>query len=78
MYTVYSKLNCPHCDTIQKIFDHKNISYTKYVLEQDFTREEFISEFGEGSTFPRVLDSSGTLIGGAKETVSYLRSEGIV
>jgi len=56
----------------------KNFEYTKYILDTDYTREEFIEKFGEGSTFPRVLKEDGELIGGATETVAYLKSEGLV
>ena len=78
MYTVYSKDNCKFCDKVEKVFKLKDLPYKKYILDEDFTREEFISEFGEGSTFPRVIDQSGKLIGGAKETVDLLRTQGII
>lgn len=78
MYTVYSKTECKYCQTVERIFDISEIPYTKYMLGEDFTREEFIAEFGEGSTFPRVLDQSGKLIGGATETVALLKESGIL
>ena len=78
MFTVYSKVNCPYCEKIEKVFKMKNFEYTKYTIDTDYTREEFIEKFGEGSTFPRVLKEDGELIGGATETVAYLRSEGLV
>ncbi len=77
MYTVYSKLNCPHCETVEKVFNLKSIPYTKKTLGLDFTRTEFIDQFGK-STFPRVLDEEGKLLGGASETVRFLREEGIL
>ena len=78
MYTVYSKENCKFCEKVEKIFQLKELPYTKYILGEHFTREEFIKEFGEGSTFPRVIDRSGAIIGGAKETVDLLRTQGII
>ena len=78
MFTVYSKLGCPFCDKIEKVFKMKGFEYTKQMLGEDFNREEFYEKFGKGSTFPRVLDSEGELIGGATETVVYLRSKGLV
>ena len=78
MFTVYSKLGCPFCDKIEKVFKLKGFSYTKQMLGDDFNKQEFYEKFGEGSTFPRVLDSEGNLIGGATETVAYLRSKGMV
>lgn len=50
--------------------DQHNIDYTKLTLGEDYTSEEFIEKFGR-STFPRVL-RDGELIGGMKETVTYL------
>jgi glutaredoxin len=74
---IYSKENCPYCDKIKTVFNIQNINFVEYKLDQDFTRENFISEFGEGSTFPRVI-IDGKLIGGASETVVYLRENNIV
>ena len=51
--------------------DQKNVPYTKLMLGEDYTSEEFVTQFGHGSTFPRVL-LEGELIGGMKETVKYL------
>lgn len=78
MFTIYSKLGCPYCDKIEKVFKMKGFEYTKQMLGEDFGKEEFYEQFGVGSTFPRVLDSSGNLIGGATETVAYLKKEGLV
>jgi glutaredoxin len=49
-------------------------TYVVYNLEEDFTREEFIAEFGEGSTFPQV-SCDGKKIGGSVETVKFLREQ---
>ena len=77
MFTLYSKVNCTYCAGIEKVFNAKGIEYTKYVLNIDFSRYEFIEKFGR-TTFPQVLDPSGNTIGGASETVKYLKSEGLV
>ena len=78
MFTVYSKTECKYCQTVERIFDIAEIPYVKYMLDENFTKEEFIREFGEGSTFPRVLDQSGKLIGGATETVAHLKETGVL
>ena len=77
MYTVYSKLNCSHCASIIKLFDLKGIPYTKKTLGPDFNRKEFIEQFGK-TTFPRIVDDNGNVIGGAGETVKFLKEEGIL
>ena len=53
-FAVYSKNGCPYCDKIKQVLDLTNTSYVVYNLGEDFTKEEFIAEFGEGSTFPQV------------------------
>ena len=55
----------------------KGIEYKKYLLNVDYTKQEFIEKFGEGSTFPKVLVGE-ELIGGASETVKYLKENNLV
>lgn len=78
MFTVYSKVNCPYCEKIEKVFKLKGLAYQKYTLNVDYTREEFIEKFGPRGTFPRVLTEDGELIGGATETVKYLKENNLV
>jgi len=78
MFTVYSKDNCKYCRAVEELLNMKDLPFTMYKLDEDFTRDQFISEFGEESTFPRVRDCEGELIGGAKETLIYLKDRGIM
>lgn len=77
MYRVYSKDGCPYCVAVEKVFKMKNIPYKKFMLDEDFTREDFVLNFGE-STFPRVLDENANLIGGATETIEHLKNTGAI
>ena len=77
MYTIYTKDGCPYCDKVKQVLNMLNQSYREYELGVDFTREEFYNEFGEGSTFPRVLFND-TLIGGCSETVKYLKEQKLI
>ena len=77
MYTIYTKDGCPYCDKVKQVLNMLNQSYREYELGVDFTREEFYNEFGEGSTFPRVLYND-TLIGGCTETVKYLKEQKLI
>lgn len=70
-FVIYSKPNCGFCTKIAAFMDQNKIAYTKLTLGEDYTTEEFITKFGRGSTFPRVLLDE-ELIGGMRETVTYL------
>ena len=73
-FTVYSKEGCGHCERIKTVLRLTGCTYVVYNLEEDFTREEFIAEFGEGSTFPQV-SCNGNKIGGSVETVKFLKEQ---
>ena len=73
-FTVYSKEGCDYCERIKTVLRLTGCTYVVYNLEEDFTREEFIAEFGEGSAFPQV-SCDGKKIGGSVETVKFLREQ---
>lgn len=74
---IYSREGCPYCDMIKQVVASKGWVLTERKLFEDFTREEFINMFGEGSTFPRVF-INGTLTGGATESIDYLREQNLL
>lgn len=76
-FVVYSKDGCPFCDKVAKVLELTNQNHVVYKLGVDFTREEFYNEFGEGSTFPRVI-CNDVLIGGCTETVQWLQEEKVI
>jgi glutaredoxin len=76
-FTVYSKPGCPYCEKIIQVMDHIKADYVVYVLGSQFTREEFYSEFGEGSTFPQVVLDEKNL-GGCSDTIKYLQEQNII
>jgi glutaredoxin len=75
--TIYSKEDCPYCEKIKTVFNLLNVDFIEYTLNSDFTRENFISEFGENSTFPRVV-IDGKLTGGSSETIAYLKEQNLL
>jgi glutaredoxin len=76
-FTVYSKPGCPYCDKVKDVLTLTNQSFVVYTLEENFTREEFYSEFGEGSTFPQVI-CDGKKLGGSVDTIKFLKEQKIV
>jgi glutaredoxin len=76
-FAVYTKDNCPYCEKVKKVLDLTEQKYVIYNLERDFTREEFYSEFGEGSTFPQVV-CNDVKVGGSVETIKFLKEQKIL
>ena len=80
-FTIYSKDGCPYCEKVKQVMTLTNLSHVVYNLEDDFTREDFYGEFGQGSTFPQVIcDDTGQRhkIGVCTESVEFLREKKIV
>jgi glutaredoxin len=76
-FTVYSKEGCPYCDKVKKVLELTNMQFVVYTLEEDFTRDQFYAEFGEGSTFPQVICDDKKL-GGSVDTIKFLKEQQIV
>lgn len=76
-YKIYSRDGCPYCVKVQQVLQLAELKHVVYKLGTDFTREEFYEQFGQGSTFPRVVLGE-ELLGGCTETVKYLREQNLV
>ena len=76
-FTVYSKDGCPYCTKVQQVLELANLEHVVYKLGDQFTREEFYAEFGQGSTFPQVVVNDQH-IGGCSDTVKYLQEQKLV
>jgi glutaredoxin len=76
-FTVYSKNDCPYCTKVKEVLELTKQSFVVYTLGEDFTREQFYSEFGEGSTFPQVI-CDDKKIGGSVDTIKFLKEQQIV
>ena len=73
----YSKDNCQWCERVKMLFETLKIDYLEYKYQKDFTKDQFYSEFGEGSTFPQVSINSEH-IGGFKDTLQYLQEKDLL
>ena len=76
-FTVYSKDGCPYCEMVKQVLVGKDLTFAEYKLGEDFDKEQFYQEFGQGSTFPQIV-MNGEKLGGCTDTVKYLREQGIV
>ena len=75
-FAVYTKDGCPYCDKIKQVMDLRKLSYVVYNLNEDFDRDSFYGEFGQGSTFPQVV-VDGIKLGGCVDTIQFLRENKI-
>ena len=73
-FVIYSKDGCSYCEKVKKVLQLTGSTFVVYNLGEDFTKEEFIAEFGEGATFPQV-SCDGKKLGGSVETVKFLREQ---
>jgi len=76
-FTIYSKQDCPYCHKVKTVLELTGNKFVVYTLDEDFSKEEFYSEFGEGSTFPQVVCDDKKL-GGSVETIKFLKEKQIV
>ena len=75
-FTVYSKDGCNHCKQIIQVLGLSELNYVEYKLDQDFSKEAFYGQFGEGATFPQVVLNNDNL-GGCQESIRYMQKEKI-
>ena len=76
-FTLYSKEGCSYCKKAERLLEIAKVEYRVYKLGIDFTREQFIAEFGRSSSFPRILVDD-KLIGGCLDTFKYLDEKKLV
>ena len=76
-FTLYSKEGCSYCKKAEKRLELAKVEYRVYKLGIDYTIEQFISEYGHGSSFPRIL-ANDKLIGGCLDTFKYLEEKNLV
>ena len=76
-FTVYSKDGCPYCTKVVQVLELAKLNHVVYKLGEDFDRESFYGQFGNGSSFPQVVIDS-TNLGGCSETVQYLKDKKLV
>lgn len=72
---VYTKPNCPHCDSAKHLLSSANISYTPIEMGKDCTREEILEQFPTARTMP-IITIDNEYIGGYNELKQYLGGQG--
>ena len=76
-FKVYSKEDCPYCYKVKQVLELTGSNFVVYQLGEDFTKEEFFSEFGQNSTFPQVVYEDQKL-GGCVDTIKFLKERKVI
>jgi len=76
-FAVYSKDGCPYCTKVVQVLELAKLNHVVYKLGNQFNKDAFYGEFGNGSTFPQVV-VNGKKLGGCNETVKYLKENNMV
>ena len=76
-FTVYSKDGCPYCTKVVQVLELAQLNHVVYKLDDDFDKQSFYGQFGEGTTFPQVVVNQ-TNLDGCTETVQYLKEKKLV
>ena len=71
MIEIWSKPNSVFCDKAEMLCKMKSLEYKKYMLDVDYTREDFVEKFPEARTFPQIT-MDGNYIGGFTELDAHL------
>ena len=56
MITIYTKDNCPACNTLKATYAQNGVVFEEVKIGRDITREDFMSKFPSVRTVPYVLD----------------------
>ena len=75
-FAVYTKDGCPYCDKVKQVLELTESKFVVYNLDQHFDKDAFYGEFGQGSTFPQVVN--GQKLGGCVDTIKYLKEQKII
>ena len=76
-FTVYSKVGCAYCNKVVQVLELAKLRHVVYKLGEDFERDAFYGQFGDGSTFPQVVVDA-TNLGGCTDTIQYLKEKRLV
>ena len=71
MIEIWSKPNCFFCDKAEMLCKMKSLEYKKYMLDVDYSREDFMEKFPDARTFPQIT-MDGNYIGGFTELDAHL------
>ena len=75
MLKIYSKDNCPHCDSAKQFLEAKNIDFESVNIEKDSEAKDFLVSEGHRSV-PQIYKGSELFVeGGYSELIKLTEDE---
>lgn len=71
---LYSKQNCTQCEQAKILLKMKGVDVDILMLDVDYTLEDVKAVAPNQRTFPVIVGSDNTLIGGLSELKEYLKN----
>ena len=76
MLKIYSKDNCPHCDSAKKFLEAKNIDFESVNIEKDSEAKDFLVSEGHRSV-PQIYKGSELFVEGGYSALIKLTEDEI-
>ena len=71
---LYTKDNCPRCQTAKQVMASRKVEYTLRHVPKDISRDDFMNKFPKARQMP-VFAVDGKYIGGLSEFVLWCAGE---
>ena len=68
---IFSKVDCPYCDSAKSLLISKGFNYTEIIIGSDLTREQFVEKFPNVKTVPYIIIGNNH-VGGYKQLVEFI------
>lgn len=73
MIELYGKQNCGFCTNAMQLLEDNDIEYTKYIIDENISREEFVEKFPDVRTVPLIC-VDGKKLGGFQSLKEYIEA----
>jgi glutaredoxin len=71
MIELYGKQNCGYCTSAMQLLESNGMEYKKYIIDENISREEFVSKFPDVRTVPLIC-IDGEKLGGYQALKEYV------
>ena len=71
MITLYGKQNCGFCTMAVQLLENNEITYEKFIIDENISRDEFVAKFPDVRTVPLIL-LDDVRLGGYQQLKEYV------